>query len=132
MHEPSDRALAEEIRARTAPAARVAPPPEGMGDVLRSIAECDALVGMRLHALLLAANAGIPVLAWSYDPKVDALADRLGNAAESLPVAISPEDGAGRAIRALRRFPDMGRVEGLRDAAMRTAHLLRDLVERAG
>ncbi len=46
--------------------------PGGLEPLLRSIAGCDMMVGMRLHALILAAAAGVPSAALSYDPKVTA------------------------------------------------------------
>lgn len=39
----------------------------------------DAMVAMRLHAGILAANAGIPALMVSYDPKVAAFSKLMGN-----------------------------------------------------
>ncbi|HEV2879170.1 MAG TPA: polysaccharide pyruvyl transferase CsaB [Candidatus Eremiobacteraceae bacterium] len=38
---------------------------------------CSAIVGMRLHALILAARLGVPFLAVPYDPKIVALCDSL-------------------------------------------------------
>ena len=46
-------------------------------EVKALIAECDLLVGMRLHSIVFAAQAGVPVVALSYDPKVSALMTRL-------------------------------------------------------
>ena len=40
--------------------------------LLSSVAGCDMMVGMRLHALILAAAAGVPSVALAYDPKVTA------------------------------------------------------------
>ena len=47
-------------------------------NVMSAISGCRAAVSVRLHTLILAAAAGRPVLAISYDPKVDALAAQLG------------------------------------------------------
>lgn len=46
--------------------------------VMNALLGCRAAVSVRLHTLILGAAAGRPVLAISYDPKVDALAAQLG------------------------------------------------------
>ena len=50
----------------------------GLGPLLSIIAGCDMMVGMRLHALILAAAAGVPSVALSYDPKVTAFMQASG------------------------------------------------------
>lgn len=45
---------------------------KGLTPLLANMASCDLMIGMRLHALILAAAAGVPSVALSYDPKVDA------------------------------------------------------------
>jgi polysaccharide pyruvyl transferase WcaK-like protein len=130
MHEPSDRRLAEAIREAAGEGVEIAPEPENLDDVLAAIGGCDALVGMRLHALLLAANRGIPVVAWSYDPKVDALMHRIGSPDGLLPLEISPEAAAGEALRASWRRVDTSRTESLRRDALRTLELLADMVRK--
>ena len=48
------------------------------------IARADAVIGMRLHALILAARLGVPFLTIPYDPKVWALCEDLGYPAPPL------------------------------------------------
>lgn len=77
FHEPQDRALAQAVaEGMKEPAALTDPlsPPQMYG----AVAGLDGLIGMRLHALILAAAAGIPFAALSYDPKIDAFCCRLG------------------------------------------------------
>ena len=52
--------------------------PADLGALLSIIAECDMMVGMRLHALILAAAAGTPSVALAYDPKVAAFMQASG------------------------------------------------------
>ena len=47
-------------------------------DIEALVASAHVAVGMRLHFLLFAARAGVPVLALNYDPKVGAAMRRLG------------------------------------------------------
>jgi hypothetical protein len=49
--------------------------PKALAGVL---AGCDLVVGMRLHSLVFAASAGVPVVGLVYDPKVASLMTRLG------------------------------------------------------
>jgi polysaccharide pyruvyl transferase CsaB len=42
------------------------------------LGQCDLVLGMRLHSIIFAANAGVPVIALSYDPKVRHAMRQLG------------------------------------------------------
>ena len=55
-------------------------PERGLEPLLTNIAGCEMMVGMRLHALILAASAGVPSVALSYDPKVAAFMRSCGQA----------------------------------------------------
>lgn len=48
------------------------------GEILALAASFDLMIAMRLHALIFAASAGVPVVALNYDPKVASLATLLG------------------------------------------------------
>jgi len=58
--------------------ADVLPPGASLDEQLAAIGSASLVIGMRLHALILAAAAGVPALAVSYDPKVDAFAAQVG------------------------------------------------------
>lgn len=78
MDRGEDGALLQEIAKRQgskiADLARVTTPME----MQKRIARMDLVIAMRLHAGILAANAGVPPLMVSYDPKVTAFSKQLG------------------------------------------------------
>lgn len=45
--------------------------------MLREVAGCDALIGMRLHSLIYAAGRRVPLTGVSYDPKIDHFLERI-------------------------------------------------------
>lgn len=48
-------------------------------EVLALTGQMDLVIGMRLHALIMAVAQGVPVVALSYDPKVDAFMKLIAN-----------------------------------------------------
>lgn len=90
MQPGSDAAIAEQfagewarLHAAAVPASVFPLPsipslPDGLDALLSIIAGCDMMVGMRLHALILAAAAGVPSVALAYDPKVAAFMQASG------------------------------------------------------
>ena len=75
------------------------------------------VIGMRLHALILAAAAHVPALAISYDPKVDAFAEQVaqpiaGRAGEAIDDAALVT--AARTALDADPAPYLERVEDLR------------------
>jgi len=78
MDKAEDGALAEEISKKQGgriPDLRKIATPMGMQ---QRIARMDMVVALRLHAGILAVNAGVPPLMVSYDPKVAAFSRQLG------------------------------------------------------
>ncbi|MEB3102488.1 polysaccharide pyruvyl transferase CsaB [Ferviditalea candida] len=47
-------------------------------EMVRQTADCDLLIGMRLHSLIYAASQLVPMVGISYDPKIDHFLRRLG------------------------------------------------------
>lgn len=75
-----DRGVAERICSQLAnpERARVRPHSLAAEVLIGEMVACDVVVAMRLHAFILAVAAGRPVVALNYDPKVGAIAERLG------------------------------------------------------
>ena len=102
-------------------------------DAAQLLGQCNACVAMRLHGLLLAVAAGLPVVSIEYDGKVAALgrdigipaAQRVGlkDLVERLPMAIAQVTAPGAASAVAIGAPDVERL-----AAGSLAH--RDLLLR--
>jgi polysaccharide pyruvyl transferase WcaK-like protein len=82
FHTPSDaeasRAVMERLGDIGASTAELAAPGDDPQRMLLEVSRCDLLFGMRLHALIYAANREVPMLGLSYDPKIDSFLRRLG------------------------------------------------------
>lgn len=92
MQPPGDLELANSVAAplgeKGLVVGRQLSPPEAAGVV----ANLDLLVGMRLHALIFAAAAGVPAIGLAYDPKVTQLMELTGQRDWCVPIdRISPE-----------------------------------------
>ncbi|MBH5320598.1 polysaccharide pyruvyl transferase CsaB [Paenibacillus sp. GSMTC-2017] len=84
FHTPSDKVVSEEVMERLSgrlgegSSAELAAPGDDPQRMLLAVGQCDVLLGMRLHALIYAANRHVPMLGLSYDPKIDQFLNRLG------------------------------------------------------
>lgn len=124
FHAGQDVELARELAAVLPDATVVDPTCVGYRAAVDAVAGARAVIGMRLHALVVAAAAGRPFVALSYDPKVAAFAASVGApVAASLPGPVDVETLVV-SIRKALKGPDqyyLDQVERLRAAARRPA-----------
>lgn len=94
MQAERDGEVVREVAAKVSGAV-VLSQPLSVRDVQGVLACCQIVIGVRLHALMLAAASGIPALAVSYDPKVRAFWQQV--AAEYV---VEPEELNAHTLRA--------------------------------
>lgn len=70
MQIPSDKEISEKVSAALENTA-VQQKPWTIEQLIGVLGKCRMVVGMRLHALILASTAGVPSIGISYDPKVE-------------------------------------------------------------
>jgi polysaccharide pyruvyl transferase WcaK-like protein len=76
-----DAALARAVAQRLARPIRVLEPPAGLDAAIAAFGHARLVVGLRFHALIAAAAAGTPFLAFVHEPKLAAAARRLAQPA---------------------------------------------------
>jgi len=141
LHYPDDLNLAKEIAGRMSAPAEVlegsAGRPLAAEKIMQTVAGLDVLVGMRLHSLIFAAAAGVPVLGISYDPKVDAFLEQLGEKPVARAEELTMEKLEAAVMFLVERLPQarqqLGqRTQRLRELAQENARLAVELLERTG
>ena len=122
MQESRDEAISREIMAKMSAPSYLAKTPGDPGAMLSLIRDMDAVVSMRLHTIIFAAQMQVPVVGCVYDPKVSAFLDML-----QMPSCGTP--GEMDADQAFRVTTDLLRDrDAVRD---RLSHIVSDLTHQA-
>lgn len=120
MQYPQDMGMIEQVRAAMQEPSCVLTGRYGPRQLLALTGELDLVIGMRLHALIFAIAAGVPVVGISYDPKVDSFLAEVG-----CPRAGTPSDLNGdKLLEVSRRVLADG---NLRESVRQKAAVLHDL-----
>ena len=104
LHAGADEEASRYVMQRLAQAdaaAELAPAHDEPQAMLREVAGCRLLLGMRLHSLIYAANREVPLLGLSYDPKIDRFLARIGQTAIGSTEALEPDIFAEQAVSIL-------------------------------
>lgn len=80
MQESRDTAISEKLREmlRSDDVEAKIYTPSSAGELICVLRRASLLIGMRLHAIIFASSAGVPVIGLSYDPKVTSFMRELG------------------------------------------------------
>ncbi len=103
-------------------------------ELVALLLQCDLVIGMRMHALLLALSAGTPFAGLCYDPKVEEFARAAGAEEDAHPLSELSAEALARSCSALladeevRPRLELKRNE-LREAAAVSADLAKELLE---
>lgn len=136
FHTPDDveasQTVMERLEALVAgDAAELVAPGDDPQQMLLEVGRCDLLFGMRLHALIYAANRCVPMLGLSYDPKIDHFLARLDLAPIGTTETLDAEAFAAAADALLTpegaaawREKHAAAIESLRREARRPAQLI--------
>lgn len=89
--------------------------PEEMLSIIKNF---DLIIGMRLHALIVGAVAGVPLVGVSYDPKVERFLQQIGQ--QSLNTV---EELKADTLVELVKWADLNRAEIIQDMAARMERL---------
>ncbi len=127
MHPELDTKVSFEVAQRLGAELLIPQRPQEALDVLQ---EARAVVGMRLHALMLAAVARVPFVGLSYDPKVQSLARALDQ--PCLPIGSLRSELLAHAVHQVLEDPSRGDVlrrkaESLTRLARRPAQIVVEL-----
>jgi len=122
-----DLLVAQAVAGRVGGAAAVLDPPAGLAEARARFRSSAVVLGLRFHALIAAASAGVPFVALAHEPKLAGLARRLGQA--SLPPG-TPPGVLGRRVLAAATEPGApaAAVRAERAAAEEGFRLLRLLL----
>ncbi len=135
MHYPDDLKTSEEVVALMEQPAVVLSGKYSVVEMASLIANMDLLIGMRLHALILAAVMHVPPVALAYDPKIDRFMGLLGKQAATQ-VAFPVYEDLWCVIEEIICEPWVAReeliqdVEPLRQKAQSTAAIALNVLDR--
>ncbi|AJY74540.1 polysaccharide pyruvyl transferase CsaB [Paenibacillus beijingensis] len=106
FHSPGDAEASRQVMERlealgAGGCSELAAPGHDPRQMLAEVSRCDLLFGMRLHALIYAANQSVPMIGLSYDPKIDAFLQRLGERPAGTTESLAAEPFADAAERLL-------------------------------
>jgi polysaccharide pyruvyl transferase CsaB len=135
MQESRDEALSRRIMEQMTAPAYLAKTPGDPGAMLSLIRDMDAVVSMRLHTIIFAANVNVPVVGCNYDPKVASMLDILGLPSCGTPADMDADEAFHICTQMLDTLPQQKellaeKVSEQIQLATHTAQLFEDMLRK--
>lgn len=132
MQFPNDIAAARETAALMKNPAAVIDDELTTAEILSLVGCMDAVIGIRLHALVFAGVMGVPMLGISYDPKIDRFLDSIGEKSLGTLADVTADKIFSAAAQKLDagNSHDETLLKNLRDAAIQNARLAVELLNK--
>lgn len=126
MHGPFDQSASRDIINLMGEEAHMLPYKMDIHEKISILSQCSLLIGMRLHALILAAVANTPMIGISYDPKIDSFLQQVNQ-----PI-IGNVDGDWTADTLYSMaMKQLGQKENVRDTLGQRVDELREQISKA-
>jgi len=134
FHYPADQAYSRSLTRYLDGRAVVLKQNYNLPQMLALAGEFDLVVGMRLHALILAVLMGVPCAGLAYDPKVEALLRELEQPLIGRVDELKPGEAGRRAAAVLEKLPLLQeklrlKVPALHAKALDNARLIKALLQ---
>lgn len=134
MQESEDEAISRQIQQLMKEQSYLVKTPGDPAAMLSIISQMDALISMRLHTIIFAANVNVPVMGCIYDPKVEAFLDMLHMPSCGTPMTMDADEAYDAAAALLAHLPEhrrllAERVQQLTPMALETAKLFEQMLK---
>ena len=93
MQQSKDEAISRSIMARMKSQTAIIDVPLGVNEMISAVSALDLCLGMRLHSLIYATAAGVPLIGIEYDPKIKSFMDYAGQSMCLDADRLNAEDG---------------------------------------
>ena len=105
MQESIDEPISRAVQQLMTEPSYIRKTPGDLPSMLNLIRDMDAIIAMRLHTIIFAANVNVPVIGCNYDPKVASMLDILGLPSCGTPAQMTAENAFAVCCELLDNLP---------------------------
>lgn len=135
MQESIDEPISRAVQQLMSEPSYIRKAPGDLPNMLNLIRDMDAIIAMRLHTIIFAANVNVPVVGCNYDPKVASMLNILGLPSCGTPADMTADNAYSVCCELLDNLPRYKQTLALavneqKDMAENTAKLFNEMLEQ--